>query len=327
MRASTVSVLFLLFISGCSTPTGRVSLESVPSEAGSLSVFFCPHDDCEGALLSAVNSSKESVHCAFFDLDLPSLITLLGDKSKNIDVKLVIDEQNYGAVIGENVKKDDSSQYSHNKFCVIDGKIVTTGSMNPTNNDAHKNNNNLLVIGSRYLARNHEDEFSELWELRFGEGERVRYPEAYLNGIHIENYFCPEDKCSEKIIERLSKAEKSIYFMQFSFTDEGIADAMLFNKKAEVIGIFEKRDSAGKYSQYKRLSGFGLDVFTDSNPYNMHNKVFIVDNQTVITGSMNPSSAGNHKNDENILIIDDESIALEYTAEFFRLLNNASGGD
>ena len=67
------------------------------------------------------------------------------------------------------VRKDTSSQLSHNKFCVIDDRIITTGSMNPTDNGADKNNNNLLVIYSKYLSLNYEDEFKELWNGSFGE--------------------------------------------------------------------------------------------------------------------------------------------------------------
>jgi len=51
----------------------------------------------------------------------------------------------------------------------------------------------------------------------------------------------------------------------------------------------------------------------------MHHKVFIIDNRTVITGSMNPTGAGDRKNDENILVIHDEDIAEKYIEEFLRL--------
>ena len=51
----------------------------------------------------------------------------------------------------------------------------------------------------------------------------------------------------------------------------------------------------------------------------MHHKVFIIDNETVVTGSMNPTGNGNSKNDENILIIHDSEIAKQYAEEFWRI--------
>ena len=48
----------------------------------------------------------------------------------------------------------------------------------------------------------------------------------------------------------------------------------------------------------------------------MHHKVFIIDEEIVITGSYNPTSSGTKRNDENLLIIHDKEIANEFTQEF-----------
>ena len=321
-KTETTIFLVLVLLIGCSRAeiTSHTTQQEIPTEINKpTEVYFCPKGNCENALINVINSSTKSIHCAFFDIDLNNLIKLLGKKSHSADVKLVVDDENYGAIKGPGVKKDTSAQYSHNKFCIIDGKIVTTGSFNPTFNDAYKNNNNLIILYSKYLAENYEDEFKELWKGDFGKGEKVRYPILYLNSHEIENYFCPEDECAKQIIEEIDKAEKSIYFMTFSFTHERIADAILFNKKAEIKGLFEKLSGTSKYSQYNRLKDFGLDVKVDKNPKNMHHKVFIIDNITVITGSFNPSLNAENRNDENILIIHDKDIAKRYIEEFQRL--------
>jgi phosphatidylserine/phosphatidylglycerophosphate/cardiolipin synthase-like enzyme len=314
---TTIFFILLLLVSCSETEITSKVIEKIPSETNKeTEVYFCPKDDCENILINVINSSAKSLHCAFFDIDLRNLIKLIGKKSHSIDVKLVVDNVNYGEIKGPGVKQDTSSQYSHNKFCIIDNKIITTGSMNPTDNGAYKNNNNLLIIYSKYLAKNYEDEFKELWNNEFGKGDTVQYPVIYLNNKEIENYFCPEDSCADKIIKEINNAQKSIYFMTFSFTHEEIADAILFNKKADIKGLFEKRGATGKYSQYIRLRDFGLDVRRDNNSYTMHHKVFIIDNRTVITGSMNPSGSGDRKNDENILIIHDKDIVEKYVEEF-----------
>jgi len=326
MARNGIWVFVLILLVGCSNSkiTGNVVGDVIPSEkSNGISVYFCPQDDCEQVMIDVIDSASKSVYCALFDIDLRDLIKVLGKKSHSVTVKLVVDDENYGEIKGPGVRQDTSSQFSHNKFCVVDGKVITTGSMNPTSNGANKNNNNLLVIYSKYLAKNYLDEFDELWDGDFGEGVSVRYPVMYINDVEIENYFCPEDNCAEQIVSELNNAEKSIYFMAFSFTNEDIADAMLFNDKASINGLFEKRGSGSKYSQYNRLKGFGLDVRLDTNSYTMHHKVFIIDNRTVITGSMNPTGAGDHKNDENVLIIHDKSIAKKYVEEFQRLYGEA----
>jgi len=72
------------------------------------------------------------------------------------------------------------------------------------------------------------------------------------------------------------------------------------------------------------MQDFGLNVTWDNNPANMHHKVFIIDNSTVITGSFNPTGAGNDKNDENVLIIHDKYIAEKYLREFKLVYYNDS---
>ena len=112
--------------------------------------------------------------------------------------------------------------------------------------------------------------------------------------------------------------------MTFSFTSVQIADAILMNKDLKDIkGIFEKSQNS-KYSQYERMKGFGLNVKIDGNKYNLHHKVFIIDNQTVIAGSYNPTTNGDERNDENMVIIHDKDIAQRYLKDFEQRFAEAS---
>ena len=196
MGFEKIGFLLLILLVGCSNGgiIGDSVKDTMPTERNKgMKVYFCPQDDCEQVLIDVIDSAEEYVNCAFFDIDLKGLINAIGEKSNEVPVKLVVDDENYGEIIGSNVRKDTSSQFSHNKFCVIDGKAITSGSMNPTDNGAMKNNNNLLVVYSNYLAKNYDDEFKELWGGEFGSGIKVEYPRINLNGHKVENYFCPDN--------------------------------------------------------------------------------------------------------------------------------------
>jgi len=306
-----ILLITLIVITSCSTS------KNIPSEINNnVEIYFCPRDNCEQRFIDFIESAKFSLHCALFDLKLENVINTLAEKSKTIDVKIVIDnENNKSQLKGAGVRADTSNQLSHNKFCIKDKKVVWTGSFNPTERGAYHNNNNILVFYSKYLVQNYEQEFDELWAGNFGEGGRVKYPVIILNNIKIENYFCPDDDCAYHVVNKIKNAKKSVYFMTFAFTSEPIADALLFNKNIEIKGVFEKSQRS-EYSQYERLKGFGLDVKFDNNKANMHHKVFMIDNKTVITGSFNPTKAGDTRNDENIIIIHDANIAKIYLEEF-----------
>ncbi|MBI2147431.1 hypothetical protein HYU19_03055 [Candidatus Woesearchaeota archaeon] len=285
-------------------------------------ILFCPREDCVGNLLGLINAA-DSIQCAFFELNIPGIIGAM--KSKN--TSLVIDGDNKEEELGNDptfVRYDTSSQFSHNKFCIFNDKIVVTGSFNPTAGGAVKNNNNIVVLSSAALAKNYREEFEELWDGKFGEGAPVRYPVVMSNGTLIENYFCPEDQCARHTIETIAMANSSIYFMTFSFTHDGIGDAVLDAAKrgVEINGLFEKSQNS-TYNEFHRLKREGLDVRWDSNPAAMHHKVFIIDKNIVITGSFNPTKNADTRNDENMIILHDETIAAAFLREFDLLMPSA----
>ena len=283
-----------------------------------IGLYFCPRDNCSFYLEQEIISAKNTVHCAFYDLRLQNIIDALAKRSKDIDVKAAIDnDNNKGQLNFTFIRFDNSNQLSHNKFCIIDNEKVWTGSFNPTSRDNDKNNNNAMLIYSQYLSKNYEAEFQELWKGDFGKGSKAEFPIIYLNRIMIENYFCPDDGCSKHTQQLIKSANESVRFMTFSFTDSSIGDWILYkDKNITIQGVFEKMQAASDYSQYQRLKDFNLDVKIDNNPTNMHHKVFIIDSSIVQTGSYNPTGAGTGKNDENMLIIHDKSIAERFMEEF-----------
>ncbi|MBT4110758.1 DUF1669 domain-containing protein, partial [Candidatus Woesearchaeota archaeon] len=56
----------------------------------------------------------------------------------------------------------------------------------------------------------------------------------------------------------------------------------------------------------------------------MHHKVFVIDEETVVTGSFNPTGGGDTRNDENVLIITDKDIAKEFEEEFEKVYAEAN---
>jgi phosphatidylserine/phosphatidylglycerophosphate/cardiolipin synthase-like enzyme len=295
------------------------AVTTVVEDQGDIEVFFCPHQDCVTPLVNFINSAETSVHCALFELDQPDLQQAILQKEKEIEVLVVTDDQ-YLYEFDHDFVRTDTWGLQHNKFCIIDGKKVSTGSMNPTVNGATKNNNNLLLINSQILAQNYEAEFQEMWGGTFKKGDTVLNPIILISDSTVKNYFCPEDNCADQVEKELEKAESSIYFMTFSFTHEGIANKILLKHAdgIEVKGVMEARQ-VSKYSRFNVLSYQTGNVYKDANKANMHHKVFIVDEKVVVTGSFNPSASGDSRNDENLLIIENAEVAKKYVDEFERL--------
>ena len=298
-------------ITGKTTNKEDTTQQNIKFDSGDINVYFCPRDNCEEKLINVVKSS-EKVNCAAYELNLNNLINSLKEKNATI----VVDNGNYEEIPGLNIKKDDRNALMHNKFCIFDDKTISTGSFNPTVNDNSKNNNNLVLINSKALAENYNDEFESFLDNRFGNDEKVKFSKIILNNeILIENYFCPEDNCEQHVYDVISKAKKRIYFMTFSFSSNKLGDLIIEKSKdVEVKGVFDNLQATTEYSEYNKMKELNLSVIIDKNPNFMHHKVFIVDD-IVVLGSYNPTSSGNKENDENVLIIYDASVADKFIAD------------
>lgn len=330
-----------------SNPATLIFTEQVQSTKDNtlVSVFFTdpeiPFDDIvqgglDEELVDLINGAKDSIYVAVFELDLQNVTdALISAHNRGIQVRLVYDDEHCdedGKVkqlveAGIPAIPDERSALMHNKFFVIDGEIVWTGSLNITVNGAYRNNNNVIVIRSTELAENYLAEFDEMFAGDFGptSPSGVLFPTVSISGNHISAYFSPEDDPLDTLVGIVSSAENSIHFMAFSFTSDELGQAMVDNIALgiKVHGLFETRGANTEYSECNRLLSFGADVRLDGNPRTMHHKVIIIDGAIVVTGSFNFSANAAESNDENLLIIWDPEIAKLYEAEFERLMGEA----
>ena len=129
-----------------------------------------------------------------------------------------------------------------------------------------------------------------------------------------EVYFSPHGGCAEAIIRELDKAKFSVLVQAYSFTSAPIAKALLSTHKrgVKVQVILDKSQRTDKYSSAAFFLNQGIPVKIDAKHAIAHNKVMIIDGETVITGSFNFTKAAEEKNAENLLIIHDKKLASLY---------------
>ena len=269
------------------------------SSDDSVSIFFCPEDDCEELLASFINSADD-VSCAFYSLRSEKVAYALANKSARVVLNGDMGKTSKYLLIANITRLYYSDGLMHNKFCVADGKYVWTGSYNPRPEPSW---DNVLVISSRHLAQNYLDEFEELWNRK---PSRTKFREVRIGNTIIRNLFCPEDDCLGEVVKELRRADSFVLFAAYTFTSREIAEELsrLQGKSVQINCILEiKTDLLENVS---KKSGAGY----------MHNKFLVIDNKTVITGSPNPTNSGFYSNDENILIIHGEAIAESYARYF-----------
>lgn len=127
-------------------------------------------------------------------------------------------------------------------------------------------------------------------------------------------YFSPNGGCTEAIIRELDKAQTTTLVQAYSFTSAPIAKALLFAYKrgVKIEVIIDKSQVTQKYSSATFLYNAGIPVKVDAQHAIAHNKVMIIDGETVITGSFNFTKAAEENNAENLLVIHDRKLAEKY---------------
>jgi phosphatidylserine/phosphatidylglycerophosphate/cardiolipin synthase-like enzyme len=145
-------------------------------------------------------------------------------------------------------------------------------------------------------------------------------PGGYPDG-GIDVYFSPKGGCTEAIIQQIDRAQSNIDLQAYSFTSEPIAKALLSAHKrgVKIRVILDSDQRTDKYSEADFLQHGGISTWFDAKHAIAHNKIIIIDNATLITGSFNFTKQAEQANAENVLIIQSRPQLLEKYMRNFEL--------
>jgi len=131
-------------------------------------------------------------------------------------------------------------------------------------------------------------------------------PAATEDGISV--YFSPDGGCTDAIIHEVDGARLSVLVQAYSFTSSPIAKAILEAQKrgVEVTVVLDSSQRTAKHSSATFFRNQGVSVFIDARHAIVQNKIILIDDQTIITGSFNFSKAAENSNAENPLVINDK---------------------
>ena len=136
----------------------------------------------------------------------------------------------------------------------------------------------------------------------------------------LERCFSPGGNCASRIIYWINRANTSIHILIYSFTLNAVGDAVLNAKQRkpdmDIKIVWDESNVNGTGSEYQRLKAAGINIHVDHRHGLLHDKVAIIDNHIIITGSFNWSQAANEENRENLLIIDNQTWATAYEQQF-----------
>lgn len=208
----------------------------------------------------------------------------------------------------------------HNKFVVVDSQLVWTGSTNVSDTCSGGYNANLVtVIDSRRIAAGYLAELDQMYEDgRFHEDKRSAGPlRVAVGDAEVELLFSPQDSPIRTRVRPLVKQARdridvAVFFLTHKHLAADLIDAHL--RGVEVRVILDATAAANGFTKHELLRAVGIPVKVEDWGGKMHMKSAVIDGKTVITGSMNWTTAGDDTNDENVVIIHSEALAAQYAA-------------
>lgn len=294
------------------------------------SVLFAPEDDLEAYVLAQLETAQTSIELAFFNIRLDDVKNLLVQKKNaGVDVHVVLDDKQQAKsynTMGEellalgievtlvnNARATDATM--HNKFAVIDGHLVMTGSANYSYTALNISDEDLVTFDNVDLAARYSAEFAEI----IANTNEDSAP--YSGSPAVMAWMGPEDDLAYKVVDLIDAAETDITVAMFQLNTSMIVDALVaaHNRGCNVVIMLDEVQAENETSD-EALAAAGIDVIladaTGNSVAEMHSKFVVIDHDTVLMGSYNWTNLGSFYNDENILVIEDDHLAARVEGKF-----------
>jgi phosphatidylserine/phosphatidylglycerophosphate/cardiolipin synthase-like enzyme len=119
------------------------------------------------------------------------------------------------------------------------------------------------------------------------------------------------------IVQEIDAAHKTVFVQAYALTSTEITTALVDAKHRGVdvrviVDRSQLHEDRSDAFAVQRLASGGVPIWVDTIPGIAHNKVMVIDGNTVITGSFNFTWSAEHKNAENLLVIRDSPVAAQY---------------
>jgi phosphatidylserine/phosphatidylglycerophosphate/cardiolipin synthase-like enzyme len=131
-------------------------------------------------------------------------------------------------------------------------------------------------------------------------------------------YFTPPANAAAAIVKAIDTSEREVLVQAYGFTHNAIAQALV---RAHVRGVKvrvlldQKSQTSNRYV-IGVLQDADIAVRLDGKHAIAHNKVMVIDQEVVITGSFNFTNSAATRNAENFLILKSPDLALQYRLQW-----------
>lgn len=131
--------------------------------------------------------------------------------------------------------------------------------------------------------------------------------------------FSPKGGATDAVLRELNGARREILVLAYSFSSKPIAEALIKAKTrgVHVEVVLDRSNEQEAYSDLHLFLEQGLAPLIDAQHAIAHNKVILIDQRTLLTGSFNFTHQAEAENAENLLVVKGHpELVRSYRQEF-----------
>jgi phosphatidylserine/phosphatidylglycerophosphate/cardiolipin synthase-like enzyme len=131
-------------------------------------------------------------------------------------------------------------------------------------------------------------------------------------------YFTPPANAAAAIVNAIDASEREVLVQAYGFTHNAIAQALVrAHQRGVVVRVLldQKSQSSNRYVM-DVLTDAQIELRQDGKHAIAHNKVMVIDQAIVITGSFNFTNSAATRNAENFLVLKSADLAEKYRLQW-----------
>jgi DNA uptake protein ComE-like DNA-binding protein len=220
-------------------------------------VYFSLYDNPQKEIIKNINQAQAFINIVMYTFtDQEIALSLTNAQNRGIKVRVYLDRSQIESTYsisrllvqkGIKVRISTNNYIMHNKFAIIDNRLLLTGSYNWTASANNRNDENLMVIDDPEVIARYQNQFEKLWFEKYSlertrqlfQKAKVNFPLTLLNSSDLENKIinintAPQDELV-KVLQISEPLAQKIIALREEL--EGFKDPKDFTQLSEITNL------------------------------------------------------------------------------------------
>jgi len=324
LRRLILFTLFLATLGGVTTTLKTLSEAQLPTKEHPVAFYSSQTgQDLRDHYLAAIDRAKKSIMLIIFTMRDTKVIQALNDQARRgLDVTVIYDAKgadNLDRQLAKEVNKvkRNPKGITHQKILIVDREMVLIGTSNMTTSSLRYYDNLVNGFWSPQMAEWISGKLETLEAFNEGPGGSHQFSENQQN---VQVWFLPTgQKASERIIQLIRSAQKSLRIAMFTWTRLDFAEEVIQAHKrgVDVKVVIDRQSGYGASIRViEALQEAGVPLYFNRGHGLMHAKTMTIDNKILVNGSANWTKSAFTRNDDCFYVL------WMLTSEQQRFMNN-----